>query len=174
MAGQMVTLTLMTTAESGVPADWARAGGAREAGQQRRGESQLEDCVSHRFTPSRGQGRRQLFNIHAMRVRRIRQKVRRMAGPVVLDARGGAWNESKSSSWAAGRSAWRSPCNSGCAASPARWWKAAPSSGASPRARTSPTARSSISTSWASSMSCAPRGSCRPASRSARSPATAI
>src|SRR6185436_11496235 len=28
MAGQMVTLTLMTTAESGVPADWATAGGA--------------------------------------------------------------------------------------------------------------------------------------------------
>src|SRR5690242_15481301 len=37
MAGQMVTLTLMTTAESGVPADWAKAGevagGAARAAQ---------------------------------------------------------------------------------------------------------------------------------------------
>ncbi len=32
MAGQMVTLTLMTTAESGVPADWASSGRGREPG----------------------------------------------------------------------------------------------------------------------------------------------
>ena len=66
MAGQMVTLTLMTTAESGVPADWARAGGAARAPASNAAQGQLEDCVSHRFTPSRGPVAARLFNIHAM------------------------------------------------------------------------------------------------------------
>ena len=41
--------------------------------------------------------------------------------------------DSKSSSWAAGRSAWRWPSTWECAASTARWWKAGPSSSRIPK-----------------------------------------
>ena len=77
----MVTLTLMTTADSGVPADWARAmGGAANAARSGAASASLRIAFRIASLHHEGGDGVQLFNIHAMQ-RRIRQKVRRMAGP---------------------------------------------------------------------------------------------
>ena len=66
MAGQMVTLTLMTTADSGVPADWARAGGAARAPASNAARASLR--IVFRIASLHHQDRtpHRLFNIHAM------------------------------------------------------------------------------------------------------------
>src|SRR3954462_14908089 len=70
MAGQMVTLTLMTTAESGVPAGWAKAGEAAGAAASpaQSGAARASLRIAFRIASlhhGRGDGGG-LFNIHAM------------------------------------------------------------------------------------------------------------
>src|SRR6185369_11075671 len=76
MAGQMVTLTLMTTAESGVPADWARAGGPASPAHSGAARTSFRIAFRiaslHHGEPHTGQ----LFNIHAMQGYRFARALR--------------------------------------------------------------------------------------------------
>src|SRR4051812_25149643 len=126
MAGQMVTLTLMTTADNGVPADLATGGEGAEELARNAAKASLR-IVFRIASLHRGDRSPHSYSTFMPCSPRIRHKGATIGRTDVLDARGGAWNENKSSSWAAARSAWRSPFSWVCGASAARWWKAGPS-----------------------------------------------
>src|SRR5919107_3886205 len=108
MAGQIETVTLITTAESGVPADWASAGGAARGPASNAARASLKIVFRIASLHHEGRDGVRLFNIHAMRSAHPLEGATNGRADI-FDGRGGAWNASKSSSLAVDRLAWRSP-----------------------------------------------------------------